>query len=89
MTIYQQDAVHMMAGTFILVSLALYYWVSVWFLIVPTFVGANLLQYGITKFCPAAYIFGLLGLPDATAPSKGTYVGAPKIAEESKAQEMV
>eukprot|EP01040_Poterioochromonas_malhamensis_P008642 gene8642-9352_t len=61
----RQDAVHMMAGIFILVSLALYYWVSEWFLIVPAFVGANLFQYGLSGFCPAATIFGMLGLPDA------------------------
>jgi len=58
------DAVHLMAGTFILVSLALYYWVSEWFLIIPAFVGANLFQYGLTGACPAEYVFGkLLGLP--------------------------
>ncbi len=57
------DAVHIMAGTIILVSLALYYWVSVWFLIVPAFVGANLFQFGITGLCPADFFFGLLGLP--------------------------
>ncbi len=61
----RQDAVHMMAGIFILVSLALYYWVSEWFLIFPAFVGANLFQYGLSGFCPAATIFGMLGLPDA------------------------
>eukprot|EP01039_Chlorochromonas_danica_P003399 gene3398-3724_t len=58
------DAVHLMAGVFILGSLALYYWVSIWFLIVPTFVGANLFQFGLTGFCPAEFVFGLLGLPE-------------------------
>lgn len=65
-TFSRQDAVHIMAGTFILVSLALYYWVSEGFLIVVAFVGANLFQYGFTGFCPAALIFGFMGLPDAT-----------------------
>lgn len=53
-----------MAGIFILFGLAVYQWVSVWGLIIPAFVGANLLQFGITGFCPAEYIFGVLGLPD-------------------------
>jgi hypothetical protein len=68
MRLSRQDAVHVMAGAFILISLALYYWVSVWFLIVPTFVGANLFQYGLTGMCPAEMIFAKLGFEDAKCP---------------------
>jgi hypothetical protein len=46
------------AGSFILLSLALGWWVSsAWFLL-TAFVGANLLQYGFTDFCPLERILG-------------------------------
>ncbi len=62
----RQSAVNVMAGSFILISLALYYWVSEWCLIITTFVGANLFQYGFSGYCPAATVFGMLGFRDAT-----------------------
>ena len=40
------------AGIFVLVSLALGYWVSPWFYIFTTFVGLNLLQSSFTRWCP-------------------------------------
>lgn len=64
--------VHVFAGTFILLSLALgvpasplfhsSYWL--WF---TTFVGANLLQSGITGFCPLATILKKLGVRETCA----------------------
>jgi hypothetical protein len=46
------------AGTFILVSLALGWWLHpLWFL-VTAFVGANLLQYGFTDICPLEWMLG-------------------------------
>ena len=39
------------AGSFILISLALAHWVSPYWLWVTVFVGANLLQSGFTKWC--------------------------------------
>lgn len=68
------DAVHLMAGVFILVSLALYYWVSEWFLIVPAFVGANLFQFGLSGMCPAEFVFGLLGLEEHSCSASGQKV---------------
>ena len=41
----------MIAGSFILISLALAYWVSLKFLWLTAFVGANLLQSSITRWC--------------------------------------
>ena len=61
----RQSAVHVLAGCFILLSLALSAWVSHWWLLLAIFVGANLLQSGFTGFCPAEMIFGKLGLKDA------------------------
>ena len=40
------------AGTFVLASLALGYWVSPWFLLYTAFVGLNLLQSSFTRWCP-------------------------------------
>ena len=39
------------AGSFILISLALGYWVSPYFYLLTAFVGANLLQSAFTQWC--------------------------------------
>jgi hypothetical protein len=64
------DWIHTMAGTFILLSLAFgveasplflsKYWL--WF---TAFVGANLFQYGLTKFCPLGVILKKLGVRES------------------------
>ena len=46
----------MMAGSMILISLILYYFVSPFWLLFTAFVGINLLQSSVTKFCPAELI---------------------------------
>ena len=43
--------VRIVAGTFVLASLALGWWVSPWFFLFTAFVGLNLFQSGITKWC--------------------------------------
>lgn len=49
------------AGTFILISLGLGWWVSpAWFLL-TAFVGVNLLQSSLTGLCPLERILGRLG----------------------------
>jgi hypothetical protein len=60
-------AVLMFAGMMVLVSLALTWWVSPWFQLLTAFVGLNMLQAGITGFCPAAKVFRLLGLSSGNA----------------------
>jgi hypothetical protein len=57
-----EKAIRIMAGTFILISVALAVWVSKWWLIWTAFVGVNLIQSSITGWCPAAIIFKKLGL---------------------------
>ena len=44
--------VRRIAGVFVLISLALGYWVSPWFFIFTAFVGLNLFQSSFTKWCP-------------------------------------
>jgi len=56
-----------MAGGFVLLSLALGWhgsplFVSEWFLAFTAFVGFNLLQSGITGFCPPEKLLSRLGV---------------------------
>ena len=54
-------AVMAFAGVMTLISAALVYFVSPWFLLFTAFIGLNLLQASFTGFCPAAMIFRKLG----------------------------
>ncbi len=66
------DLIHVFAGSFILLSLALgvpaspvfhsAYWL--WF---TAFVGANLLQFGVTKVCPLGWMLKKLGVKESCA----------------------
>lgn len=63
------DWIHTIAGTFILLSLALGVQASplfhsTYWLWVTAFVGANLFQFGLSKFCPMALILKVLGVPE-------------------------
>ena len=55
------QAVFAFAGVMVLLSLALAYLVSPWWLLLTAFVGANLLQSAFTGFCPAAMVFKRMG----------------------------
>ncbi len=46
-----------LAGTFVLVSLALGYWISPWFFLFTAFVGLNLMQSSFTRWCPVERLF--------------------------------
>ncbi|MDP2498601.1 MAG: DUF2892 domain-containing protein [Candidatus Palauibacterales bacterium] len=50
------------AGTFVLASLALGWWVSPWWFLFTAFVGVNLLQSSFTKWCLMENILESLGL---------------------------
>jgi hypothetical protein len=56
-------AVFAFAGVMVLLSVALTYFVSPWWLLLTVFVGANMLQSAFTGFCPAAIVFKRMGLP--------------------------
>lgn len=58
------DWVHVLAGVFILISLALGTWCTPYFYLLTAFVGINLLQYGFTKFCPLAIILKKMNVPE-------------------------
>ena len=55
------------AGSFILISLALAHWHSPYWLWFTAFVGANLLQASFTGFCPLAIILKKLGVKPGCA----------------------
>ena len=57
-----ERGLRLMAGTFVLLSLALGYWVSPYWYLFTAFVGLNLLQSGFTNWCPAMWMLGKLGL---------------------------
>lgn len=57
-----------MAGSFVVVSLALGQFVSPYFRLFTLFVGANLLQSALTGFCPLTLLLRALGAPDSPAP---------------------
>ena len=58
------DWIHVIAGTFILGSLALGTFISPYWYLFTAFVGANLFQYGLSKFCPMAVVLKRLGIPE-------------------------
>jgi len=60
-------AVLTVAGSMVLLSLALAWLVSPYWLLLTAFVGLNLLQAAFTGFCPAAIIFRKLGLKTGSA----------------------
>ncbi len=64
------DWIHTIAGTFILITLALGVeaspiFHSKYWLLFTAFVGLNLFQFGITKFCPMELILKKLGVPQS------------------------
>jgi hypothetical protein len=61
------QAVFAFAGVMVLLSVALAYLVSPWWLLLTVFVGANMLQAAFTGFCPAAMVFKRLGCPAGQA----------------------
>lgn len=52
------------AGTFVLISVALGHWVHPGFYLFTAFVGANLLQSAFTRWCPMISILRALGVPE-------------------------
>ncbi|MCK4372423.1 MAG: DUF2892 domain-containing protein [candidate division Zixibacteria bacterium] len=52
-----ENTVRLFAGFMVLLSLALYYFVSPYWLLLTAFVGLNLIQSSITRFCPAEIAF--------------------------------
>jgi len=59
-----ERSLRLIAGAFILVSLALGHWVSPYWFLFTAFVGLNLLQSGLTDWCPMMTFLRKLGVGD-------------------------
>jgi len=66
------DWIHSIAGFFILLSLSLgveaspIFQSSYW-LLFTAFIGLNLLQFGVTKFCPMGFFLKKIGIPEKSS----------------------
>ncbi|MCG3177946.1 MAG: hypothetical protein BIFFINMI_00269 [Phycisphaerae bacterium] len=54
--------IRLIAGAFVTISLALGWWVSPYFFLFTAFVGVNLFQSGLTRWCLMEKILGALGV---------------------------
>ncbi|HET8645304.1 MAG TPA: DUF2892 domain-containing protein [Vicinamibacteria bacterium] len=62
-------ALRALAGFFVLLSVALGWYVHPGFLLFTAFVGLNLLQSAFTNWCPAMWVFRRLGLRETAPPA--------------------
>ncbi len=60
-----ESFIRVLAGTVVLLGVALTYFHSAWWLLLPAFVGANLIQSAFTGFCPPTLILTKLGWVDS------------------------
>ncbi len=60
-----ERSVRMIGGAFVLLSLALGYWVSPYWYLFTAFVGLNLFQSAFTNWCPMMTILRKLGVRQA------------------------
>lgn len=58
----RERIVRAVAGTFVLVSVILAFFIDIHWLWLGVFVGVNLLQSSVTKFCPLEKILTALGV---------------------------
>ncbi|MFA5262608.1 MAG: DUF2892 domain-containing protein [Opitutaceae bacterium] len=65
-----ESYIRILAGGMVLLSLALYRFVSPWWLLLAAFVAVNLIQSVFTGFCPAEIILKKLGLGDGCCSAK-------------------
>jgi hypothetical protein len=57
----------LIAGFFVLLSLALGYWVHPYWYFFTAFVGLNLFQSAFTNWCPMMSILRMLGVKDSVS----------------------
>lgn len=59
------DYLRLIAGFFVVLSVALGVWVTPWAFAFTAFVGLNLFQSAFTKACPMITLLRKLGVPEA------------------------
>jgi hypothetical protein len=65
-----ERALRLIAGAFVLLSLALGHWVHPGFYLFTAFVGLNLFQSGFTNWCPMKWLLERLGVRSCEAPAR-------------------
>jgi len=72
-----ERTLRLIAGAFVLASLALGTWVSPYWYLFTAFVGLNLFQSGVTNWCPMMWFLKKLGLQcDSSVGRTNAAVGA-------------
>jgi len=61
----------LIAGTFVVISLALAYWLSPYWHLFTAFVGLNLIQSAFTNRCPVITILRKLGVKECGVQTEG------------------
>jgi hypothetical protein len=61
-----ERGLRLMAGIMVLLSLALTYYVSHYWMWLTVFIGLNLLQSAFTNWCPAMAILRAIGLKESS-----------------------
>lgn len=56
-----ESLIRILAGSMVLLSVALTHFVSPWWLLLTCFVGLNLIQSAFTGFCPPSLVLRKLG----------------------------
>lgn len=64
-----ERSLRLIAGTFILATLALGHWVSPYWYLFTAFVGLNLFQSGLTNWCPMMAFLRWMGVPAVCQPA--------------------
>lgn len=64
-----ERCVRLIAGAFVLASLALGYWWSPYWFLFTAFVGLNLFQSAFTNWCPVTTLLRKLGVKESTSPA--------------------
>jgi hypothetical protein len=59
-----ESLIRVLAGSFVLLGTVLAWKVSPWWLLLPGFVGANLIQSAFTGFCPPTLLLAKMGWID-------------------------
>ncbi len=60
-----ERSLRLIAGAFVMISLALGYWVSPYWYLFTAFVGLNLFQSGFTNWCPMMAFLRKFGVKPA------------------------
>jgi hypothetical protein len=61
-----ESLIRILAGSFVLLGVALAHLVNPWWLLLPVFAALNLIQSAFTGFCPPSILLTKLGWLDET-----------------------